>query len=133
MQLNLADLLRAELTNYDLEVRLAESKIAYLRAIMDRCKGSTNMKQKRRFVYAKLGKEAWEAFLDDLLKAKESLEQGIDTVLRAYPETHRKIFWECLLRERSDEDVAAELGMTAEALARIKGKLNRDLHTLYRP
>jgi len=133
MRLNVADMLRAELLNYELEVQRAESRIAYFGAVMDRTSGSKSRRKSRTFVYAKVEREAWICYRDDLLQAKSELARGIDGALGSYPDAHRKIFWECLLNEREPSVVASEMGMSLKAVERIRNKLMRDLHSLYRP
>ena len=133
MRLNVADMLRAELLNYELEIQYAESRIAFFGAIMARVRGSKSHRKQRRFVYAKVLRESWICYRDDLLKAKSSLARGIDNALGSYPDAHRRIFWECLLNEREPSAVASELGMSLKAVERIRNKLMRDLHSLYRP
>lgn len=132
MIVNLADLLRAELLNYELEVQHAESRISFFGAVMERTRGSRSNRQKRRFVYAKVSRDAWVCFRDDLLKAKASLARGIDNALSSYPESHRRVFWECLLNEREPSVVAPELGLSVKAVELIRNKLMHDLHRLYR-
>lgn len=133
MLLNVADMLRAELLNYELEIQYAESRIAFFAAIMERTSGSDSRRKKRQFVYAKVLRESWICFRDDMLKARASLARGIDNALGSYPAVHRRIFLECLLNEREPSVVADELGMSEKAVKRIKGKLMVDLHHLYRP
>lgn len=133
MLLNVADMLRAELLNYELEIQYAESRIAFFAAIMERTSGSDSRRKKRQFVYAKVLRESWICFRDEMLKSRASLARGIDNALGSYPAVHRRIFLECLLNEREPSVVADELGMSEKAVKRIKGKLMVDLHHLYRP
>lgn len=130
---NVADFLRSELLNYELEIQYAESRIARLKAAMDRSESIKSAKANRRFVYAKIRYEAWVCFRDDLLRAKASLARGIDNALGSYPKPFRRIFWDCILNERKPSDVAAEMGLSESAVVRIRDKLKRDLHSLYRP
>lgn len=133
MRLNVADMLRAELLNYELAIQHAESRIAYFSAVMARNGGSESARKDRRFVYAKVARETWTCFRDDLLKAKTSLEKGIDNALGSYPAEYRAVFRECLLEGREPAEASERLGMTETAVRRIYAKLRRDLHTLYRP
>ncbi len=130
---NLADLLRAELLNYELAIQLAESKIAYFSSRMERDKGLPMAKTKSRFVYAKIAKERWETFRDDVLEIKKSLAQGIDSALAAYPALHRQIFSLYFLEQASIDECAAKTGLTSRQVKAIVEKINGDLHELYRP
>ena len=133
MRLNVADMLRAELLNYELAIQLAESRIQFFEAVMDRVSGSRSRRKQRQFVYAKIEREAWISFRHEMLDAKASLARGIDNALGSYPALHRRVFWECLLNEREPSVVATELGMSPQAVERIRNKLMVDLHSLYRP
>ena len=130
--MNIADSLRAELLNYELAIPLAESRIKYFGAVVERCRNGATRKVKRRFVYAKIARDSYERYRDDLLQAREALARGIDSCLGSYPAEYRNVFWEVLLKERSPAEAALFLGMSEEAVERIAAKLRSDLHRLYR-
>jgi len=127
------DWLRAEIANHELMLRLADSRISFYSALMNRYKGKTSAKMKSRFVRCKAERETWAAFRSDMTMALDRLSDGIDRALSAYPPAYKKVFRLCLLDGQSEKDAASALSMSEEAVNRILGKLKADLITFYRP
>lgn len=129
----IADLLRADLLNYELAIQSATARIAFYNALMKRLKGKRSPKSKRDFVRAKVNREIYETYLEDVLRAKDELEHGIDCCFGSYPRAYRSVFKLAFLENLPPDKICEQTGLSLKAVEFIVAKMERDLLVFYCP
>lgn len=121
------------LLNYDLTIAYANGEIAIRKATMELYKGSKNKYQQKKFIEAKVDKERFEIFIEDVNHAKQEISENVSLILDKYQPRYKQIFIAYFLEGKNYDDICELTHYSKDAINKIIHKLKQDLLTFYMP
>lgn len=121
------------LYNYDLTLVYATGEISLREANMTLYEGDKKRDSQRRFVLAKVEKERYQLFVDEVQKAKKEILNNLDLVLSKYTPRYKAVFIAYFIEEKNYDDICGATHYSRDAVAHIIQKLKADLIDTYIP
>ena len=124
---NVVARIRRLLLNYDLTVAYALSEIEIRKNVMDLYRGDTRKPSQKKFVQAKVDKERFEIYIEEVVKAKKKLENDVLYVLNRYTPRYKDIFWMACIQQKTYEEISQITGYSYDAVYKIVHKVKSDV------
>ena len=121
------------LYNYDLTIAYAQGEIAIRNASMDLYKGSKSQYKQRKFLEAKIDKEKFQIFVDDVENARSELLDNVEIILSKYQKKYKDIFMLYFFQEKSYKEIADQTAYSIPMITKVIKRLKNDLLTFYMP
>lgn len=121
------DKIRRLLLNYDLTVAYALGEIEVRKSIMDLYRGDTRKPSQRKFIQAKVDKERFEIYVEEVAKAKKELKDNVLYVLNRYNPKYKDIFWMACIEQKTYEEISQITGYSYDAVYKIVHKVKNDI------
>lgn len=121
------DKIRRLLLNYDLTVAYAFGEIEVRKSIMDLYRGDTRKPSQRKFIQAKVDKERFEIYVEEVAKAKKELKDNVLYVLNRYNPKYKDIFWMACIEQKTYEEISQITGYSYDAIYKIVHKVKNDI------
>lgn len=119
------------LLNCDLTLAFAQGEIEINRATMELYKGARKHWKKMKFLEAKIDKERYEIFVQDIIKVKENLTSNVNSIIGKYSLLYQRVFDMFYMRDISIEDIAVAVNLKTDIVENIIKKFNTDLIECY--
>lgn len=115
------------LLNYDLATEYAKAEIKLREDIMNTCSGTYKESDKRNYVNAKIERERFLVFLEEINKNRIHLIKRINDVLNRYHPRYKQIFYDVFFQEKTYYEVAQSSGYSLVAVKKIVRLLKEEL------
>lgn len=121
------------LFNYDLAVAYVDGEIKLREANMRLYKGDTKKDSQRKFLIAKIEKERYQLFMEEVAVAKKQILENIDLILEKYQPKYRQVFIAYFIEDQKYADIETLTNYSCDAIKVIIRRLKNDLIDLYMP
>lgn len=126
----IVDRIRKLLFNYDLSIAYGKSEIHRRSIEMELYEGKQGNAYKK-FVAAKVEKERFELYVDEMENAKKELLENFNLITDKYIGKYRQVFVAYFIENKSYEEIAEITSYSFEAIKWIIRKLKRELLDLF--
>ena len=129
----IADKIKKMLMNLELTILYADSEIKIRQATMKLYEGDTNRWKQRKFIEAKIDKERFEVYKEDIEHLHVEIMENIDILLSKHTPRYKQIFIMYFFQDKTYKEIAEETNYSLVAINKIISKLKNDLLTFYMP
>jgi len=125
------DRLKKLLYNYDLEIVYAKGEIKLRQASMSLYENDIRRNSQKKFVVAKVDKERFENYVDELENAKREITDNLEIILSKYTPRYRQVFIMYFFENKTYDEICEATHYAPDGLKKIIQKLKSDLIQLY--
>ena len=129
----IVDKIKQLLYNYDLTLLYANGEIKIRQSTMDLYSGSKNKYRQKKFIEAKVDKERYEIFVEDLENARKEIKENLEIILSKYQSRYKEIFMLYFFEEKTYKEIAKITSYSIPMITKIIKRLKDDLLTFYMP
>lgn len=122
-----ADKIRKLLFNIDLRIVDAEGEIKVAKHDFDLNSKIDSPKHRQNAAKAKMRKECYIVYLDNLKKTKQEIRISLDKVLTRYNSKYQKIWTMYFIEKKSIDDIVNEVSYTRDNINKIVQKFKIEL------
>jgi len=119
------------LYNYDLAIVYANGEIKLRQATMKLYSQDKRKNSQRKFIVAKIDKERFEDYIEDLENAKREIMDNLDIILSKYTPKYKQVFIMFFIENRSYDEIANETHYSFDGVCDIIAKLKKDVINMY--
>jgi DNA-directed RNA polymerase specialized sigma24 family protein len=124
------DRIRVLLFNYDLAIQMAQTEIKKRTADIELYKGHGG-KTGRKFLVAKVEKERYERYVNELIILKNELIEGLEIILDKYSNSYKQVFMLYFIERKSLEEIKRQTCYSLTAIKYIVNKFRSELITMF--
>ncbi len=124
------DRIRVLLFNYDLAIQMAQTEIKKRTADIELYKGHGG-KMGRKLLVAKVEKERYEKYINELVILKNELIEGLEIILDKYSNSYKKVFMLYFIEKKSLEEIKKQTCYSLTAIKYIVNKFRNELITMF--
>lgn len=121
------------LFNCDLTIAYAKGEINLRNSIMSLYEGDMRKKSQQKFIRAKIEKERFELFVDEVEHTKTEIKENLNLIFDKYQPKYRQVFLLFFLEDKSYQEIAEQTNYSFEMIKLVIRRLKNDLITLYLP
>lgn len=123
--------IRKILLNCDLTINYAKAEIRLREATMELHRGSQKKHRQRAFIDAKVDKERFEIFIEEIESLKNEVLQNLEIIFDKYTDKHKQVFLYFFLQQKSYDEIAELTNYSKPTINYIVSKLKEDILTFY--
>ena len=129
---NVVERIKVLLMNYDLEITYARGQVRSLEITMKLYQGDKRKDRKAKFLNAKVDKERFEDYIDELLDAKREIMDNISIILSNYTPRYKDVFILYFFENKTYDEICDKTNYSRDAIKTIIAKLKSMVIQLYR-
>ena len=128
---NVIERIKVLLFNYDLELTYARGCVREFEITMRLYQNDHRKDRQRKFLSAKVDKERFENYIDEILDAKKEIMDNIDIVLSNYTPAYKRVFVMYFFENKTLEEISTETNYSFDGIRYIINKLKSLIIQLY--
>ena len=111
--------LKKLLYNYDLEIVYANGQVKLRQATMNLYENDSRKSSKKKFVVAKIDKERYENYIDELNNAKREITDNLEIILSKYTPRYKQIFIMYFFENKTYDEICDATAYSFDGLKTI--------------
>lgn len=128
---NVIERIKVLLFNYDLELAYARGCVRKNEITMRLYENDHRKDRQRKFLSAKVDKERFENYIDEIIDAKREIMDNIDIVLSNYTPVYKRVFIMYFFENKTLEEISSETNYSFDGVRWIINKLKSLIIQLY--